>query len=173
MTTIREIQIDDAEAFLELNKQLDRETKFMLLEPEERDATVDAQASRIRGFIDKENSTLLVAQSESELIGYIVAIGGPYKRNAHKANIVIGILQRYAGRGLGTKLFEHIEEWAGQVGLHRLELTVVTHNKSGLALYKKMGFTVEGEAIHSLFVDGKFVNEYLMAKLIIQRQPRQ
>ena len=45
----------------------------------------------------------------------------------------------------------------------------MTHNKSGLALYKKRGFTVEGETIHALYIDGKFVDEYLMAKLILQK----
>ena len=144
MITIREIQINDAEAFLELNKQLDEETKFMMLEPGERDATVDAQVNRIRGFTEHKNSTLLVAQSESKLIGYIVAMGGQYKRNTHKAKIVIGIIQNYVGQGVGTRLFKQIEEWAKQTGLHRLELTVMKHNERGIALYKKVGFRIEG-----------------------------
>ena len=168
MTEIREVQVDDAQALLELNRQLDEETKFMMLEPGERSASVDSQADRIRGFIDKKNSTLLVAQSESKLIGYIAAMGGPYQRNAHKANIVIGILQEHAGQGLGTRLFKRMEEWARQAGLHRLELTVMTHNERGIALYRKVGFSVEGEIKHSLLIDVKVVDEYSMSKLINQ-----
>ena len=168
MMKIREIQLDDTQAFLELNKQLDEETKFMMLEPGERDTSIDSPTHRIRGFIDKKNSTLFVAQSESRLIGYIAARGGPYQRNAHKANVVIGILQEHVGQGLGAKLFECMEEWARQIGLHRLELTVMTHNESGIALYKKRGFSIEGEIKHSLLIDGKFVDEYSMFKIINQ-----
>lgn len=40
---IREIQIEDAVAFLQLGKQLDEETSYMLLEPGERDTTVEQQ----------------------------------------------------------------------------------------------------------------------------------
>lgn len=38
---IREIQVEDAAAFLQLGKQLDEETTFMLLEPGERGSTVE------------------------------------------------------------------------------------------------------------------------------------
>ena len=40
---IREIRVEDAAAFLQLGKQLDEETTFMLLEPGERNTTVEQQ----------------------------------------------------------------------------------------------------------------------------------
>ncbi len=115
MMKIREIQLDDAQAMLELNKRLDEETKFMMLEPGERDPSVEAQANRIRGFIEKRNHQLFVAQAEDELVGYIAVMGGPYQRNSHKANMVIGILRNHTGRGLGSVLFKHAVDWARQV----------------------------------------------------------
>jgi RimJ/RimL family protein N-acetyltransferase len=56
--------------------------------------------------------------------------------------------------------------WARERGFHRLELTVMTHNERAIRLYKKMGFEVEGVKKHSLFVNGEYVDEYYMAKLI-------
>ena len=50
--------------------------------------------------------------------------------------------------------------------IHRLELSVVTHNEAGLRLYKKMGFKIEGTKRHSLLIDGEFVDEYYMSKLL-------
>lgn len=44
-------------------------------------------------------------------------------------------------------------------------LTVMTHNSRAIALYKKMGFTIEGLKKHSMKVDGRYVDEYLMAKI--------
>jgi RimJ/RimL family protein N-acetyltransferase len=52
------------------------------------------------------------------------------------------------------------------VGLHRLELMVMTHNAAAVALYRKMGFQVEGTHTHALCVDGRYVDEYCMAKLL-------
>lgn len=166
MIHIREIKISDAQAFLALGKKLDRETKFMMLEVGERNISMKEQEERIRELLNDKNSKILVAENGETLIGYIAATGGAYKRNAHKACIDIGVVQDYTGQGLGTSLFKELETWAKQAGLHRLELTVMKHNEGGIALYKKRGFTVEGEIADSLCVDGQFVNEYLMSKII-------
>ena len=48
------------------------------------------------------------------------------------------------GKGLGTALFQCLEEWVINHNISRLELTVVTQNDAGIALYKKSGFEIEG-----------------------------
>jgi RimJ/RimL family protein N-acetyltransferase len=60
-----------------------------------------------------------------------------------------------------------MEQWASLRAITRLELTVMTHNQAGVALYKKQGFEIEGRKRHSLLVGGHYVDEYLMAKLLI------
>jgi RimJ/RimL family protein N-acetyltransferase len=59
-----------------------------------------------------------------------------------------------------------LEEWANIQNIHRLELTVMTHNIAGIALYKKMGFEIEGIKRDSLLIDGKYVDEFYMSKLL-------
>jgi RimJ/RimL family protein N-acetyltransferase len=81
-------------------------------------------------------------------------------------HIVIGILQSYSGQGIGKRMFQALEEWAVKQGLHRLELTVMAHNQRGIALYQRMGFQVEGVKRDDLFVDGGYVDQYMMAKLL-------
>ena len=79
---------------------------------------------------------------------------------------VTGILQSHVGRGLGSKMFETLIEWATLSPLHRLELTVMTHNAPAIALYQKFGFQIEGTKRHSLKVDGIYVDEYVMARVL-------
>jgi RimJ/RimL family protein N-acetyltransferase len=100
------------------------------------------------------------------LAGYLSAIGGRFARDRHAAYIVIGILDRFTGMGIGTTLFEKLEDWAKGHGIHRLELSVMIHNQRAVALYKKMGFDVEGIKRDSLLVDGAYVDEYYMSRLI-------
>jgi RimJ/RimL family protein N-acetyltransferase len=78
----------------------------------------------------------------------------------------VGILQEFWGKGIGTKLFEQLEEWARHQQIHRIELTVMVHNESAVALYKKMGFEIEGLKKHSLLVREEYVDEFYMAKLL-------
>lgn len=166
MLTIREITENDAGAFLEMCRALDEETSFMLLEPGERSLSVDEQRDRIRSLADRDNSTILVAEIDGQLVGYIYADGGRYHRNQHCAHIVIGVRAAHTGQGIGTRLFEELIDWAGKHGLTRLELTVMTHNQRGVRLYHKMGFEIEGLRRRALFVDGEYVDEYLMSRLI-------
>ncbi|GMA62031.1 GNAT family N-acetyltransferase [Alicyclobacillus fastidiosus] len=163
---VRHITKRDAANYIDLCKKLDQETKFMMLEPNERTTNLKEQRNYIQSLLGAANSMVFVAEHEDKLVGYLGAYGGEFRRNRHNVYLVIGILQQFAGRGVGTALFTEMEKWARQVGVHRLELTVMTHNIAGVSLYKKMGFTIEGTAKDTLLVDGNYVDEYYMAKIL-------
>ncbi|MCG8353477.1 MAG: GNAT family N-acetyltransferase [Chloroflexales bacterium] len=166
MVTIRTIQESDAEAFLDLCLRLDVETAFMMLEPGERMRDVAAQRTRIADILASNNQTLLLAEHARALVGYLSARGGTCRRNRHSVHLVIGILQAFTGQGLGARLFAVLEDWAHERGLHRLELTVMVHNTAAIGLYHKLGFVIEGTRKDSLLVNGAYVDEYAMAKLL-------
>ena len=165
---IRSIREEDAEQFLNLCKQLDAETQFMLLEPGERKATLEEQRTQISILLRQENQTIFVAEQDNRLVGYLAASREPFIRSKHSADLVIGILQAFTRQGVGTQLFQRLEEWAKQQHIYRLELTVMTHNVAGIALYKKQGFAIEGTKRHSLLLKGQFIDEFYMAKLLDQ-----
>lgn len=163
---IREIKPDDAERLLKLIKLVERESQYMLFESGERNTGTEQQRKRIEVMIEEGNSTIFVAEENDELVGYLFAMGGNAKRNKHSVYLVIGILSEYRGLGLGTKLFKDLQEWATKHSIHRLELSVVNRNEAGLKLYEKMGFDIEGTKRDSLYIDGEFVDEYYMSKLL-------
>ena len=162
---IREILASDAAAFLALNKELDRETAYMLYEENERATTLEQQKKMITTFLKMPNSTILVAEQDGQLVGHLSVIGGSVNRKKHSVYLAVGVLQSYGNRGIGTALFEEMEKWAAQSGIKRVELTVMTHNEPAISLYKKMGFKTEGKKICSLVVDGRSVDEYYMGKV--------
>lgn len=166
MITIRPATPDDAAAFLALRQQVDEETRFMMLEPGERQATVEQERERLINTAKADNKQTFLADDDGQLVGWLWANGGDYRRNRHVVHIVIGIGESHVGQGIGTRLFQACEQWARDKHLHRLELTVMTHNVRGLALYKKMGFEIEGTARHQMKVDGEYVDLHFMAKLL-------
>ncbi|MGG0218906.1 GNAT family N-acetyltransferase [Bacillus mycoides] len=163
---IREIRVEDAASFLQLNKQLDEETKFMLYELGERKTTVEQQEKMVQRFMGNEYATIFVAVEEERIVGFILIDGNNIQRKRHVAGIVIGILQEYSGRGIGTSLFKEVEKWARLHDVWRLELTVMAHNTRAQALYSKIGFEQEGVKKSALIIDGKGIDEYEMAKLL-------
>jgi RimJ/RimL family protein N-acetyltransferase len=166
MITIREIRESDAEEFLNLCNRIDSETPFMMFEPDERPTTIQDQKDEIRDILSRDNQMIFVAEKDNQLIGYLAAYGGKYKRNRQTVYIVTGILQGYTSQGSGTRLFEQLEEWAKKRKMHRLDLTVMVHNEAAVALYRKIGFEIEGRKKHSLFINNSYVDEYWMAKLL-------
>jgi RimJ/RimL family protein N-acetyltransferase len=51
----------------------------------------------------------------------------------------------YRGQGVGTTMMLAAIEWSrAQRGVHKMELEVWPHNAAGIALYRKVGFEVEG-----------------------------
>ncbi len=164
---IREIRESDAENFLDMQKKIEEESQFMLLEPGEREDAVAAKRKLIRKVLARDNETVLVVEnSNGSLAGYLRALGGSYQKTRHSAYITVGILKKYTGKGLGTRLFTELEVWARKNGIHRLELIVVKKHEAAVGLYKKMGYEIEGTKRDSLLIDGEYVDEYYMGKLL-------
>lgn len=162
---IRNIKIEDAEQFLTMMLALDNETKMMMLEPGERATDLNAIELMIKNRLDHSNF-FMIAEHNNELVGFMTADRGQCNRIKHSAYIVIGIREKHRGLGIGTKFFDELDKWALENSITRLELTVVTSNQPALHLYQKFGFTIEGTKKNSMVVDGTYVDEYYMAKLL-------
>ena len=139
----------------------------MMYEPGERTTTVREQQELLRSALAGGNGTVLLAEEGGRPAGFLEATGGVFRRNRHVVHLVVGVLKAYAGRGIGTALMNEVERWARERGIHRLELTVMAHNLGAVALYEKAGFAIEGTRKHSMLVDGSYVDEHYMAKLLV------
>ena len=162
---IRMVEIGDAKALLEMQYQLDQQTKNMMFEEDERPKEITLVEEQILN-LKKQDSLMLVAKKDGKIVGFLSAERGIYKRIQHTAYIVIGILVGYRGLGIGTELFKRLDKWAREHHITRLELTVMCHNTVAIALYRKNGFEIEGIRKHAMYIDGKYIDEYYMAKVI-------
>jgi RimJ/RimL family protein N-acetyltransferase len=163
---IRPAKTEDAASILALFKLLDRESSFMLLEPNERKTTLEQQEEKIKTFRTDSQSELLLAELDGTIVGLVGAHGGRVNRNKHSMSLAIGVAKELGGQGIGFQLMLAIEAWAKSHDFHRLELTVMSHNVNAQKLYLKCGYTQEGTKTHSLKVNGEYVDEWVMAKLI-------
>jgi RimJ/RimL family protein N-acetyltransferase len=162
----------DAAALLSLKRCLDRETEFMLFEPDERKSTAEDLARHLEAVALSDNSVVMVAGDDDELDGYVELSGGKFRRNRTTTHLVIGVRAAAGGQGLGRTLVELAQRWATEHGLRRLELTVMAHNHRAIGLYERMGFQREGRRAEALLIDGRFHDELSMAILLpAEQQP--
>lgn len=161
----RNIEKSDTEFLWNMMNQLDYETKFMLYEPGERVKKLDKLQGIVDNAVDGDDLCFLAVDGNG-IIGYITAQIGNVRRTKHSAYIVVGIREKYRNRGIGTKFFKRLDEWAKEKKIVRLELTVISTNEIALNLYKKNGFEIEGIRRKSMYIDGEYFDEYYMSKII-------
>ncbi|MBM7644231.1 RimJ/RimL family protein N-acetyltransferase [Scopulibacillus daqui] len=163
---IRQIQINDAEAYLRLRKQLDKETHFMFYKPGEKIDSIEEQEKKIQSIIGSGCSMIFVAESEDKLIGFAALFGNHLKYIRHRAFVVIGVLKDYQNQGIAKNLLKIVDEWAREHRMERLEITVMARNRRALGLYHSMGYHIEGMRRGALMIDNEHVDEFYMGKLL-------
>ncbi len=167
---IRRPEPNEAAALTAMLVQLDRQTAFMMLEPDERDPDPARLAEWITA-LDPATDCYLALFDGARPQGFVHAERGRFRRNRHSAAVVIGLLEAARGGGWGKRLLAAVDDWAAGVGVARLELTVMVHNPAAIRLYEKCGYRLEGRRVASLRVDGGFVDEFAMSKILRGVEP--
>ncbi|WP_407390628.1 GNAT family N-acetyltransferase [Carnobacterium jeotgali] len=87
-------------------------------------------------------------------------------RTRHSGSIGIMIHKDYQNQGVGTALLDAVIDVADKwLMLVRLELTVFEDNERAIYLYERFGFEKEGLKRLAAIRNGKYANEYLMARI--------
>jgi len=110
----------DADAFLAMQRQLDRETDFMLMAPGERQTTIEQQRDIIHKILSDGRSMTWVVVDGQRLVGALTLRAMAPLKIRHTGHLVVGILAAHQGRGVGSELFRHMEAWALAHEFHRL-----------------------------------------------------
>ena len=115
------------------------------------------------------NDHMLVAEVEEEGIKRVVGIASlsvnKANRVRHSGSIGIMVGKEYHGMGIGralmTNLIDIADNW---LMLIRIELGVFTDNEKAINLYKSLGFEIEGTRKYAIIRNGKYDDDYLMAR---------
>lgn len=156
----------DVPALINLINQLAREAKLLFVVPVDPETGAEDLRQFLQATAASGNNAVLVAARGDALVGLATATGGVHPAKRAAVEVGIGVLDAHQGCGIGRALMAGLEDWARRVGIHRLQLPVVATNAPAIALYEKFGFTVEGTLRESVCVDGRHVDQYMMAKLL-------
>ncbi|MBM7606105.1 RimJ/RimL family protein N-acetyltransferase [Metabacillus crassostreae] len=109
----------------------------------------------------------LVAILEDRVVGYLgFHHPTPLKTNQHVLEIDIAVDQHYQGKGIGRKLLDELMKMAKDKNIHKLALRVLSSNEGAIDFYKKCGFTEQGRLVKEFLIDGEFVDDLLLYKLV-------
>ena len=159
---IREAEIHDASAVINLLDQIGQESTFTSLD----ENGISMSESEMELFIDQQaqsdNQITLLAFLNDDLAGIINITADQRPRVRHIGDVFLWRC------GLGSILMEEAIEWAKSSGsIRRLQLTVQKRNTAAVHLYEKMGFIIEGSQERGSCIEGgEFLDVYLMGQLI-------
>ena len=161
---IRRVNFEDAEALADLKIALSHETDFIPFLELDRDTLISHTKDELDRLSSSDRAIWVV--EDAEIVGYLDIYRYLMPKVSHAAFLEIGIRTSYQGLGLGTKLISESELWAKSVGIKRIWFYVVADNVSAISLYLKLGYRFEGLRRDSYLLDGKFTDEYIMAKIL-------
>ncbi|EPY2273668.1 GNAT family N-acetyltransferase [Clostridium sporogenes] len=115
------------------------------------------------------NDHLLVAEikeeDENKVVGVIGLNINSNPRTKHTASLGMMVHKAYQGTGIGKKLMSEILDLADNwLMLVRIELGVFTDNEKAIKLYEKFGFKIEGTKKYAAIKNGRYADEYIMAR---------
>ena len=161
---IRRVNFEDAEALADLKIALSHETDFIPFLELDRDTLISHTKDELERLSSSDRAIWVV--EDAGIVGYLDIYRYLMPKVSHAAFLEIGIRKSYQGLGLGTKLISESELWAKSVGIKRIWFYVVADNVSAISLYLKLGYRFEGLRRDSYLLDGKFTDEYIMAKIL-------
>jgi GNAT superfamily N-acetyltransferase len=123
-------------------------------------------AAHLASIAKTGNEAVLLARAGAEPVGLVTGQRGVHPARRGVVEMGIGVLAPWRGRGIGAALLQGIEVWARKAGCHRMQFPVVASNAPAIALYRKLGYRVEGRLTASAEHGGAKVDELLMAKLL-------
>jgi ribosomal protein S18 acetylase RimI-like enzyme len=107
-----------------------------------------------------------VAVTAGEVVGWCDVTPKERPIYAHGGVLGMGLLPQFRSQGIGTSLIRSVLAAARTAAMHRVELTVRETNAGAIALYRKVGFAVEGLHRDAVRIDGIYENVICMGLLL-------
>ena len=160
---IRPVKIEDAVFINEIRRQDGVRENIMGITSE--------RVTRTQSFINglTENDHMLVAEVEKDGVKIVVGVASlsvnKSNRVRHSGSIGLMVNKDYHRMGIGRALMKNLIDIADNwLMLIRIELGAFTDNEKAINLYKSLGFEIEGTKKYAIIRNGKYENEYLMAR---------
>ena len=118
--------------------------------------------------VDNPPEAFLVAELDGSVVGYI-RLRPPTRlpENAHVIQIQgLAVHPAARGRGIAAMLLTEAERRLRERGTQKLTLRVLSTNVTAISLYERLGFTREGALRQEFNINGSYVDDVLMAKLL-------
>ncbi len=160
---IREAEVGDAAALVELAREVSREPEGWLLSSEDWRPPA-AERRYLRSVRRSAHAAVFVAEApEGSLVGRLSVARDPHPASYHVADLGLMVAASHRRLGIGRALLGRTVQWARENGVTKLELHVFPDNEPAIALYESFGFVREGYRRRHYRRQDQYLDAVLMA----------
>ena len=110
-----------------------------------------------------ESRMFFVATVEDEVVGWVHLNAPELEKLGHTAELTVGVLEEYRGRGLGSHLLSRGLEWAGKNGFEKVYQSLPATNDAAVEFLEEHGWETEAVREDHYKIDDEYVDEVMMA----------
>jgi len=121
----------------------------------------------IREYNEAKNRLFIVAVINGSICGVLTFWGNNRKRLEHWGEFGVSVLKQHSGNGVGKVLINYMLKWAESGGtIKKIDLMVREDNYQAIALYRNMGFEVEGRIRKAMKIGDSFYDFLYMGRVM-------
>lgn len=167
LLTIREANIDDAEAIIAFVKAIGDESDNLTFSGAEFITTLEEEKAILKDHAEKENQIFVIALIDGKIVGQMNARASQKSRLRHACEIGISTRKHHWGKGVATEVLTYLIEWAtANPIIKKINLKANVDNTKAIALYERMGFEHEGVHTRDFYLHGEFKDSVSMGLII-------
>lgn len=158
---IRDIKIEDYKEISKIRKMPGVMENILSNKDEEEELIKEKIINR------GKNQYWYVAEENGKVIGLGILMNHGNLRKKHVGVITLMVNSDYQNKGVGSLLMDKLINLSESLNIIRLELCVFRDNYKAINLYKKFGFKEEGIKVKSALKNGEYIDEVMMARIIL------
>ncbi len=112
---------------------------------------------------DLESRVFFVATVSDDVVGWVHLSAPEIEKLSHTAELTVGVLPEYRGKGIGSHLLQRGLEWAKANGFEKVYNSVPSTNERAIDWLKSRGWETEAVRAKHYRIGGDYVDEVMMA----------
>lgn len=140
------------------------------------DDKIYIEAETLADVVESENVLLrhnelmkrvfFVATVHNDVVGWVHIHAPEVEKLEHTAELTVGVIDEYRGRGIGSRLLDHGVDWALDNDFEKLYNSVPSTNERAIDFLEAHGWEIEAVRERHYRIEEEYVDEVMMAKVL-------
>lgn len=143
--SIKMVIPEEADEIINYINHISYESENLTISPGEFDKTIEEEKIFIKNISETKNCLMIAGKIDGKIVSLLNFNSSQRKRIRHVGEFGLSVKKEFWNLGIGNQMLCYLIDWAKKTNIiKKINLMVRKDNISGVYLYKKLGFEIEG-----------------------------